>query len=117
MKRPPLPVIVIAALITLSGAFGLFGDYLNLRAGSTGRNEMLLVIFVHLLGVAAGVFMLLGRNWARWLAVAWMAFHVVISIGHPLRELVVHAVLLGLFAYGLFRADAKAFFQPEAPAA
>jgi hypothetical protein len=117
MKKAPLPVIVISVLIMLAGVFGLYGDWLNFASHTTSRKEALLVVVVNLLGVVAGMFTLRGRNWARWLAVAWMAFHVVISVGHPLQQLIVHTVLLGLFAYGLFRADARAWFQSNAPAA
>jgi uncharacterized membrane protein len=117
MKKAPLPVIVISALIMLTGAFGLYGGWLNFTAHTASQKEALLVTGVNLLGILAGVFMLRGRNWARWLAVAWMAFHVVISFGHPLQQLIVHSILLVLFAYGLFRADARPFFQPKSPAA
>jgi hypothetical protein len=117
MKKAPLPVIVIAAVLMLTGAFGLFGDYLHLKAATTNRNETIAIASVHLLAIVAGIFMLRGRNWARWLAVAWMAFHVLISFGHPLQQLIVHSILLLLFAYGLFRADARPFFQPKSPAA
>jgi NADH:ubiquinone oxidoreductase subunit 4 (subunit M) len=117
MKRPPLPVIVIAGLLIGTGAFGLFGDYLNFKPPAANRNETLLIAAVHLLAIVAGAFTLRGNNWARWLAVAWMAFHVAISFGHPLQQLIVHAVLLVLFAYGLFRADARPFFQSRSNAA
>ena len=30
-----------------------------------------------LLAILSGVFMLRGQNWARWLALAWIAFHVI----------------------------------------
>jgi hypothetical protein len=116
MKRPPLPVIVISALLMLTGAFSLYGDYLNLKPPATGRNETLAIVCVHLLAIVAGIFMLRGRNRARWLAVAWMAFHVIISVGHPRQQLLVHAILLVLFAYGLFRADASPFFRSKSPA-
>jgi hypothetical protein len=54
--------------------------------------------------------MLQARNWARWLALAWMAFHVILSVGHPPQELIVHTVILLLFAYLLFRPEARAYF-------
>jgi hypothetical protein len=117
MKKAPLPVIVISVLIMLAAVFGLYGVWLNFASHTISRNQALLVVVVNLLGVVAGTLTLRGRNWARWLAVAWMAFHVVISVGHALGELTVHAVLLVLFAYGLFRADARAWFQSNAPAA
>ncbi len=117
MKKAPLPVIVISVLIMLAAVFGLYGAWLNFASHTTSRNEALLVVVVNLLGVVAGTFTLRGLNWARWLAVAWMAFHVAISFGHPLQPLLVHSILLVLFAYGLFRADARAWFQSKAPSA
>jgi hypothetical protein len=117
MKKAPLPVIVISVLIMLAGAFGLYGAWLNFVAHPDGHKDAYLAAAVNVLGVVAGLFMLRGRNWARWLAVAWMAFHVAISFGHPLQELIVHSILLVLFAYGLFRADARPFFSSKSPAA
>ena len=55
--------------------------------------------------------MLRGQNWARWLAVAWMAFHVAISVFHPLRELAIHVVFLVLIAWILFRPGATRYFR------
>jgi hypothetical protein len=112
MKRAPLPVIVISVLIMLAGAFGLYGAWLNFVAHPDSHRDALLAAAVNVLGIVAGFFALRARNWARWLAVAWMAFHVVISFGHPAQELIVHSILLVLFAYGLFRADAHAWFMP-----
>ena len=44
---------------------------------------------VRLSGIIAGAFMLRGENWARWLAIAWIAFHIGLSAFHNLRELAV----------------------------
>jgi len=59
------------------------------------------------------VYMLLGRNWARWLGLAWIAFHVIISAFHSAQELVIHGLLLALFAYFLLRPSASAYFRAE----
>jgi hypothetical protein len=56
-------------------------------------------------------FMLRGQNWARWLSIVWMAWHVVLSAFHPLSELIMHGVLLAVFALFLFRPRAPAYFQ------
>jgi hypothetical protein len=117
MKRAPLPVIVISVLIMLSGAFGLYGAWLTFVARPDDHSDALLAAAVNVLGIVAGVFVLRGHNWARWLAVAWMGFHVAISFGHPRQELIVHSILLVLFAYGLFRADARPFFSSKSTAA
>lgn len=69
---------------------------------------------VNLLPLLFGVFLLLGHNWARWIALIWLAFHVAISFFDSLEKVAVHVLLLALIAYSLFRADAKAYFrQPE----
>jgi hypothetical protein len=55
-----------------------------------------------------------GRNWARWLALVWMAFHVAISFP-VLRQVVIHSILLALIAWILFRPDARRYFTPPKP--
>jgi len=67
------------------------------------------ILLTELLAVVAGVFLLLGCNWARWMAVAWMAFHVAIS-WPVMGQLAVHALILAGITWLLFRADARQFF-------
>ena len=60
--------------------------------------------YVHLsrlLQIVAGVFMLYGRNWARWLLVAWIAFHIVVGALHSV--LVPIDACRDLFRYSLLR--------------
>jgi hypothetical protein len=64
-----------------------------------------------LLAILGGAFVLRGKNWARWLVLAWIAYHVVLSAFHHFFELAVHAALLAVFAYILFRPRASAYFQ------
>ena len=68
-------------------------------------------------GLIAGLFMLRRHNWARWLALAWMAFHVALSAFPPFHGLVFHVLILGGIAYllfRLFRSDATEYFRGEA---
>ena len=55
--------------------------------------------------------MLRGRNWARWLVMVWIAFHVVVSGFHSFPELAVHALLFVVFAYVLLRPQATEYFR------
>jgi hypothetical protein len=64
-----------------------------------------------LLALAAGVFMLRRKNWARWLALAWMAFHIALSALPPYRGLVVHILIFVGIAYLLLRPDAAEYFR------
>ena len=73
--------------------------------------DMLLIELVCLAAALSGVYMLLGQNWARWLALAWIAFHVVLSAFHSVSEVAVHAVLCAVLAYFLLRPNAKRYFK------
>ena len=64
-----------------------------------------------MVAVIAGIFMFRGRNWARWLWLSWVAFHVAISFLNKLSEVMVHAAMLAVFAFLLFRPAASAYFQ------
>ena len=75
------------------------------------ENDTLWVCSVRFLAVLGGVFMLYGFNWARWLLVLWMAFHIVISAMHSLRQLLVHSLLFGAILFFLFRPRASAYFR------
>ena len=68
---------------------------------------------VHLsriLQIVAGVFMLRGHNWARWLLVVWIAFHIVISALHSTFQLVLHVFIFTIILYFVFRRDSSAYF-------
>ena len=105
LSRPPVAVMAIAILYVVVGAAGFVAHFRDL-----GAPETKWILLTEALAVVAGVFMLLGHNWARWLAVAWMAFHVVIS--YPvIREIAIHSLILAAIAWLLFRPAARAWFR------
>ena len=65
----------------------------------------------HLASIVAGLFMLRGHNWARWLLVAWIAFHIVISALHSVLQLLIHVVIFGVILFFLFRRPANTYFS------
>jgi hypothetical protein len=64
---------------------------------------------VRVTALIAGVALLAGRAWGRWLLVVWLAYHLVLSLFHSAAAVVVHSVLLGVGAYFLFRPEASLF--------
>jgi hypothetical protein len=64
-----------------------------------------------ILPVLCGVFMLYGFNWARWLLVVWLGFHVVLSVLHSPLQLLVHSLLFAVTLYFLFRPQASEYFR------
>ncbi len=109
MNRP-LSVTIIGCIFIAAGVVGFAYHVTELR---TQRSwELVWVCLLRLLAILGGVFVLRGRNWARWLCVAWIAYHVVLSAFHPLSELITHGLLFAVFAYLLFRPRASAYFTP-----
>jgi hypothetical protein len=110
MRKRPLSITAVGLLFLLTGAV-MFGFHLW-RGWSRGEmhSDVLLVLSVSLLALVAGVFLLLGSGWARWLALAWLAFHVVISALHSWQQTVTHALLFALIAWLLLRPEASQWF-------
>ena len=72
------------------------------------------ILLLRIAAIVAGAFMLRGRSWARWLGLAWIAFHLILSFFHSIQEVVIHGLVFALFAWFLFRPDARAYFSPTA---
>ena len=109
--KRPISVTIIAILYLAVGIAGFVGHgYEALRARPFPADAIAIELteFAAILG---GAFLLRGQNWARWLAVAWIAFHVAISVFHPLRELAIHVVFLILITWILFRPGATRYFR------
>ena len=100
--KPPISVRIIGWVYVLAGAGGFANHFSALRRHPFD-NDALWVEFVSLIAVVAGVYLLRGHNWARWLALAWMGFHVVLSFFHTLLEFAMHALFFAILAYLLFR--------------
>ena len=100
----PLAVTIVAWLYIAAGAGGIA---YHLREFKTPvETEAIGGVLVCLVAIACGVFLLRAHNWARWLAVIWMAYHVVLSCFHSAVQVVVHALFLSAIAYFLFRPPA-----------
>lgn len=110
-RKRPIAVIIISCIYIVTGIAGLVFHLSKYRIQHPFEYDIVWIAIVEILAMVAGAYMLRGKNWARWLAVAWMAFHVVISIHSPLQQLIVHSLLLVIFAYFLFNRTAKEYFS------
>ncbi len=104
---------VVGVLFILVGVFSTAYHVLEFRAHPPTWLTAVGICAVGVLAVVAGLYLLQGQNWARWLALLWMAFHVAISVRDPVGKLVFHAALFVLFAYILLGREARAYFQQE----
>lgn len=73
--------------------------------------EVVFVLLVRALGITGGAFALRGANWARWLLVASMTYHVVISARDSAFAVAAHAMLLVVSMFVYFRAPASEWFR------
>jgi hypothetical protein len=112
MNQRPVSISVIACLYILTGLIGGVYHMTELNAQPMFQYDIVWVELVSLMAVVSGVYMLRSHNWARWLALAWIAFHVVLSAFHSLSQLAVHSLLCAIFAYFLFRPAATRYFRP-----
>ena len=114
-RARPWSVIVVAVIFLALGVLDIARGLAPLFASAPRWRMATDDVEVLAIGVAAivgGVYLLKGRNWARWLLAVWMAFHVAISIGQP-RQLIAHVLIFGCIAFVLFRPDASAFTRAE----
>jgi hypothetical protein len=110
MKKRPLLVTVLSLVLVAAGAVGLVYHLNELDRHQPFQNDFLLIELVRLIAIVSGVYMLRGSNWARWLALVWIGFHVVVSAFHSLPEFAFHGLLFAVFAYFLFRPQATEYF-------
>jgi hypothetical protein len=71
----------------------------------------ILIAAIGVIAVVGGIFLLLGRSWARWLLLAWLAFHVVVSAFRSVSQTLAHAVLLVVVGYFLLGSPAAKYFR------
>ena len=102
----PRSITIISWLFIIFGSIALLSGVLPFR-------DLMSHWYVHLsrlLMIVAGVFMLKGHNWARWLLVLWVTFHIVISALHSMLFLLMHVVIFSVILYFVFRRRASAYF-------
>ena len=104
-RKIPLPVILVACLYLAVGIGGLVVHFSDRQ-----MPDWIWIEATESLAIVCGVFVLRAHNWARWLAAAWMAFHVVISFGEW-GKLAVHGLFLVLIVWCLFRPGSNRFFK------
>jgi hypothetical protein len=107
----PRSVTILAWVYIGVGTIGFVSHFGEIHAGNAIRYDGVAAEIVEVLAIVSGAFMLGGRNWARWLGIAWMVFHVVLSAFGALHELAIHALFCAAIAWLLFRPAAGRYFQ------
>ncbi|HEV8592709.1 MAG TPA: hypothetical protein VGQ55_11445, partial [Pyrinomonadaceae bacterium] len=103
MNKRPIAITIIAWLFIAAGFVGLTYHLTEFDINGPFQFELVLVLVLRVLVIVCGVFILRGSNWARWLLLVWIAYHLVLSAFHSTSELAMHSVLLAVVAYFLLR--------------
>ena len=90
MIKRPVSITLLAVLLIATGFLGLVYHARDINLQHPLQNDTLWVELIRVLAIVAGIFMLRGHNWARWLALAWIAFRVVVSFWHSWSQVAVH---------------------------
>jgi hypothetical protein len=111
MNKRPVTITILACLLIATGTIGIAYHLSDFNAKHLFEHENIWILLVRITAIISGAFMLRGSNWARWLSLGWIAFHLILSFFHSVREVAVHGLLFALFAWLLFRPDARAYFH------
>ena len=103
LAKRPLSVLVLSCVYIAVGTIGFAYHFPRPLAF---HYEDVWIEATELLAFVGGVFMLRGHNWARWLALAWIAFHVAISVP-MVRQIAIHSLFLAVIVWVLFQSRAR----------
>jgi hypothetical protein len=111
MKNRPLPVIIVSVLFIVAGGVGFVYHIKDFFKPGYTQYETIWVLFLRILAIVCGVLLLLKIKWARWLAIAWLAYHVLIGALNSTSEMIAHIVFLIIVTVLLFLPVSSKYFQ------
>lgn len=101
MKARPLSITILGWLFLIFGSIALLSGLLPFIGAD--RAQLIAEFKTHwmvhlsrLVQIAAGLFLLRGYSWARWLLVVWMAFHLVVGAMHGWIMFLIHLVFFSV---------------------
>jgi hypothetical protein len=113
MKIPPIPVVIVAVLFIIAGCAGLI-YHANEYFGQPGfKPEIILAIVIRVLAIVCGWLLIKRVDWARWLALAWLVYHVILSLFHSSAETITHLLFLIGVTILLFLPTSTRFFKSK----
>jgi hypothetical protein len=110
-NKRPLSVTLVGCVYIGVGTIGFAYHFTELQASDAFQYDGVWVELTELLAIVCGAFMLRGHNWARWFAIAWMAFHVILSAFSAFSQFVIHCLFFAVIAWFLFRPEAARYFR------
>ena len=110
MVKRPVILTIFCCLLILLGAVGIVGHFPVHRAW---HGDDAWPLGLELILITAAVFILRGHNWARWLALVWIAFHLAISFYDSVGKVIAHTIILLIFVAALFNPPVRRWFNAQ----
>jgi hypothetical protein len=110
----PLSLTIIGWVYITVGAIG-FVYHSTEFSRQPFQYEIVWIELIRLLAVVSGVYMLRGHNWARWLALAWIGAHVILSAFNSLSQLAIHVVFFAILTFFLTRSTVNRYYRAARP--
>jgi hypothetical protein len=111
MKKRPIPVVIVSIVFILTGCIGFIYHFNELFEPNYKLYELIWVLLLRILAVVCGILLFLGIDWARWLAIAWLLYHVLLSSLHSTSEMITHIFLLIIFSVLLYLPASNGYFK------
>jgi uncharacterized membrane protein HdeD (DUF308 family) len=116
VEKRPLSIVVISLLFILLGAITLVHalvEFINATDRLTDLKSHWMIYLSAVAAIVGGLFLFKGENWARWLLVLWMAFHIVVGALHGIGPLVTHVVIFSVILFFLFRRPVSSYLSSQ----
>jgi hypothetical protein len=110
-NKRPLSITILGCLYIGVGSVGFVYHLYEILATQAFHNDDFLAEFIEFVAIVCGAFMLRGHNWARWVALAWIAVHVVLSAFRAFPEFAIHGLFCAAIAWILLRPEAARYFR------
>src|SRR5918993_343504 len=111
MKNRPIPVLIVSILFILAGCIGFVYHFSELFELNENLYGPILVLLIRMIAAVCGILLFLGINWARWLAIAWLLYHVFLSFFHSTSQMIAHIVLLIIVSVLLYFPSSNRYFN------
>jgi len=112
VEKRPLSIIIIGIFFIVLGVLSLghaAWGLVNTQQRLTDLQNHWMIYLSAIVAIVGGAFLFKGQNWARWLLVAWMAFHIVVGALHGIVPLLTHVVIFSVILLFLFRRHASSY--------
>lgn len=106
----PLLITLLGWLLILVGTVEFIYRLTKIHRPVHAGDDLWVPLF-ELIILVSGIFLLRGSNWARWLAVAWIGFHITVGFQYSVVQGVIHSLVFLVFVWLLFRPDVNAWFR------